>query len=145
MKYKNILFISLIVVLLDQLTKFILIKTLSLSQSIVLIKNILHITYVVNTGAGFGILKNMNSFLIWITIIVIGLIFYLYDKIPKGRLPQTCTALVLGGAVGNLIDRIFVGHVIDFIDFRVWPVFNIADSAITIGVIGLVIYFWRED
>jgi len=145
MKNKKILlWTSLIVILLDQLTKVIVVKTMSLNQSIPLIKNILHLTYVTNTGAGFGIFKNMNSILIWITIVVIGAIFYYYDKIPKKTMPQLCTGLILGGAIGNLIDRVFIGHVIDFIDFRVWPVFNIADSAITIAVIGLLIYFWRK-
>lgn len=145
MKNKKILLLaSLIIILLDQLTKVITVKTMSISQSIPLIKNILHLTYVTNTGAGFGIFKNMNSVLIWITIVVIGAIFYYYDKIPKEKFPQISMGLILGGAFGNLIDRIFIGHVIDFIDFRIWPVFNVADSAITIGVIVLVIYFWKK-
>jgi len=145
MKNKYILFlVSLIIILLDQVIKLVIVKTMSLGQSIVIIKNIVHITYTTNTGAGFGILKNMNSFLMWISIIIIGIILYYYDKIPDKRFPQISAGLILGGAAGNLIDRIFISHVIDFIDFRIWPVFNLADSAITIGVICLLIYFWRK-
>lgn len=135
---------ALIILILDQLTKSIVSGTMSLQQSIPLIKNILHLTYTTNTGAAFGILKNMNYLLTYITIIVIGIILYNYDKLPKNKFPQITAALILGGAIGNLISRIFLGHVIDFIDFRIWPSFNIADSAITTGAIGLIIYFWKK-
>jgi signal peptidase II len=86
----------------------------------------------------------MNPLLIWISLMVIGAILYNYEKIPKENIPQISFALITGGAIGNLISRIFYGYVIDFIDFRVWPAFNIADSAITIGAVMLVIYFWKK-
>jgi len=81
--------------------------------------------------------------LILITIVIIGIILYYYKDLPKKYLPIISTSLILGGAIGNLIDRFLFGFVIDFIDFRIWPAFNIADSAVTIGVIGLIIYFWQ--
>ena len=130
------------VVIADQISKFLIAKYLQ--YSVPLIKNILHLTYIENTGAGFGLFKNMNSLLIWVAIIIIGIIFYNYNKIPKENLPQIMTGLIVGGAFGNLISRIFLGYVIDFIDFRIWPAFNIADSAITIGAIGLIIFFWKK-
>ncbi|MFH2028276.1 MAG: signal peptidase II [Nanoarchaeota archaeon] len=136
--------ISIIILSLDQIVKYIIDKSMSLGQSIPLIPNILHLTYIHNTGAGFGILRDMNSLLIWISLIIIGAILYNYDKIPKENIPQAATALIIGGAAGNLISRIFQGYVIDFIDFRVWPSFNVADSAITIGAIILVIYLWKK-
>lgn len=147
MKNKNISFIlsiSLVIILLDQLTKYIISKYIDLNQSIPLIKNILHLTYITNTGAGFGILKGQNIALIFISLIIIGIILFYFDRITKERQIHAPIALILGGAIGNLIDRAFLGHVIDFIDFRIWPAFNIADSCITIGSLWLIICFWKK-
>lgn len=144
---KNISFIALIslfIVLLDQITKLAIVKNFQLAQSIPLINNFFHLTYIQNTGAGFGFLQGNNSLLIGISIIVIGLILYFYDTIPKHKFAQTATALIIGGALGNLIDRIRLGYVIDFFDFRIWPAFNVADSAITVGVIILIIFLIKE-
>ena len=147
MKNKNIYLISSItvfVILLDQLTKYFISKYMLLHQSIPLIKNILHLTYIQNTGAGFGILKNQNTFLIFTSLIIIGIILFYIKQIIKEKQIHIPIALILGGAFGNLIDRIFLGYVIDFIDFRIWPAFNIADSCITIGALWLIIYFWKK-
>lgn len=132
-KIFTISIISLIVIFLDQLAK------------ILIVKQIIPIDYITNTGASFGLFQDSVSLLIWISIIIIGVIFYLYDKIPvKERIVHIFTALILGGAVGNLIDRIRLRYVIDFIDLKIWPSFNIADAAITIGAIGLIIYLIRK-
>lgn len=147
MKNKSISFIfsiTTLIILLDQLTKYLISKYLNLNQSIPLIKNILHITYLQNTGAGFGMLKGWNTILIFLSLIIIGLILFYFDKITKEKQIFIPIALILGGAIGNLINRIFLGHVIDFIDFRIWPAFNIADSCITIGALWLIIYFWKK-
>jgi len=147
MKNKSILLISsisIIIVILDQITKTLIRKYFSLHQSIPLIKNILHFTYIRNTGAGFGILQQQNIFLIFISLIIIGVILYNFKKIIKEKPIHIPLALILGGAVGNLIDRIFIGYVIDFVDFRIWPAFNVADSAITIGAVWLMFYFWKK-
>jgi len=147
-KNKKILIISstaFLIVFFDQLTKFFIVKHFKVSQSLPILNNIFHLTFVKNTGAGFGILKGFNSFLILISLAVIGIIFYYYRQIKQNQiLLQIIAAFVLGGTIGNLIDRINLGYVIDFLDFRIWPVFNIADSFVTIGIIGLVIYFWRD-
>jgi signal peptidase II len=139
-----ILSISLLIILLDQLTKYLVLKYMPLHQSIPLIKNILHLTYIQNTGAGFGILKGFNLILIFISLIIIGVILFYFEKIIKEKQIHIPIALILGGAFGNLIDRVFLGHVIDFIDFRIWPAFNIADSCITIGALWLIAYFWKK-
>ena len=135
---------SIAVVLLDQLTKLIVIQNISLTQSIPLISNIFHLTYIQNTGAGFGLFQESIRLLIWFSIIVIGLILYFYEAIPGKKYTQASVALILGGTLSNLIDRIRLGYVIDFLDFRVWPSFNIADAAITIGVVGLIIYMLKK-
>ncbi len=147
MKNKSIVFMSsiiFIIVILDQITKRLILKYLSLHQSIPLINNILHFTHIQNTGAGFGILKQQNTFLIFTSLIIIGVILYNFDKTINEKPIHIPIALILGGALGNLVDRIFLGHVIDFIDFRIWPSFNIADSAIMIGALWLMFYFWKK-
>ena len=142
MKKYVVLLIAGIIVLVDQLTKLLALNNLG---SVPIIKNVLHLTLVKNTGAVFGMMHGQNTILIWVSLIVVGFILFYLEDLTESKAGLIMTALVIGGAVGNLIDRIRVGYVIDFIDFRVWPVFNVADSAIMIGVIGLVILsFWKD-
>ena len=131
--------IVLIIVLNDQFTKF-LIKYFNPRTDI----NILKIHIVKNTGAGFGILQGKTHLLAIISLIVAIYIIIKYKDIPKEKKPQILFALLLGGIIGNLIDRLFRGYVIDFIDFGFWPSFNIADAAISISVISLIWYYWKE-
>ncbi|MBU0694150.1 MAG: signal peptidase II [Candidatus Omnitrophica bacterium] len=103
-------------------------------QSIHLIKNILHITVVFNRGAAFGILQGKGTFLVYIGLIFI-LVFLVFIK-KQGQKNLSFLipcGLILGGAISNLYDRIFFGFVVDYIDIRIWPVFNLSDSCITIG------------
>ena len=137
--------VSLCVVLLDQLVKFFIRNSMNIGDSIPVIKNIFHITYVTNFGAGFGIMQGKTSLLIWFAIVVIGIILFYYDKIQEKKSLQIFSGLILGGTLSNLIDRLLFGFVIDFLDFRIWPVFNIGDSCVCIGVIFLIIYFIRKE
>lgn len=106
------------------------------------IPKILHFTLVHNTGIAFGLFKNQGVIFIIISIIAIFLFsWFLYSRRQEedfSKLSILAFSLIIGGAFGNLIDRLQFGFVIDFIDFRVWPVFNIADSAITIGAAILI-------
>lgn len=99
---------------------------------------------VTNTGAGFGILKGQTLWLALISLIVALTVIFNYKKIPPSPFPQFLWGFFLGGVVGNLIDRAVRGYVIDFIDLQVWPAFNVADSAITLSVLGLVWWHWKE-
>jgi len=129
-----IYFIGFVVLFLDQFTKHLALRNLSL-KSIPIIKNVLHLTLTFNTGAAFGILKGYNPFFIFVSIVII--IFFslnLKGFEKKNFLFKCSVGLILGGAIGNLIDRVRFGYVIDFIDLRVWPVFNIADSSVTVGI-----------
>lgn len=119
----------------DQLTKAMIMASMTPGQSLPLLPHILHITYVQNTGAAFGLFKGQQLVFIVFSLIVIGWTIreLLTKPTMEGILRWAC-ALLLGGASGNLIDRLRFGYVIDFIDLRVWPVFNVGDSAITIGV-----------
>ncbi len=135
---------TLFVVVLDRITKTFFVNLLSIGESLVVIKKVFHFTLVYNTGIAFGLFKDKGLVFIVIPIIaIILLIFniYYYRKNDEGlsRGYIFAFSLILAGAIGNLIDRIYFGHVIDFIDFRIWPVFNIADSAITIGAVIIAI------
>jgi signal peptidase II len=142
LKKQDYIFFSMVfgVILFDQLTKFLIRKFFLVNQSLFIIDPFFYFTYLQNTGAGFGLFKGASFILIWIAVIVMGLLLYFYDRIPK--IPG---ALILGGTIGNLIDRIFLGFVTDFIDFRIWPAFNIADSCMTIGVILMLIFLLRQS
>ena len=132
-------FIALGIVLIDQIVK----------QLVLLFKpvwNLLLATihYVQNTGAGFGILKGQTLWLGVVSLLVaVGVIWY-YPKIPKEKWPQVLFAVFLGGVLGNLIDRLFRGYVIDYMDLGFWPAFNLADACISVSVIGLIVYYWKK-
>ena len=144
-KYLTIFSTALIIIIIDQVAKFLIKTNFQLNQTLPIISNIFHLTYIHNFGAGFGILQHQKYFLIFISIIVIGFIFYYLDRIRNNeRLLQMLVGFVLGGTIGNLTDRIINGYVIDFLDFRIWPIFNFADSFVTVGVIGLIVYFWKK-
>ena len=120
----------------DRLTKYFIIKKLVFGQSVKVIPDIFHITLVFNNGAAFGLLRNCAVFFIIFSFAAIALILLIILKAPRlDVLSVVSLALILGGAAGNLVDRLKFGYVIDFLDFRIWPVFNIADSCISIGVV----------
>lgn len=134
----------------DQLTKFIVDRTMPLHRSIPVLDNLFSLTYIRNTGAAFGIFAGSAAafrlpFLILVSVLAAGFICALLRRLPeteKGLM--TALAFILGGAVGNLIDRVVHGEVIDFLDFYWagyhWPAFNVADSFITVGVAITVFY-----
>ncbi len=129
-------------VFLDQLTKFQIVKTMLEGESIGIIQNFFHITYVQNRGIAFGIFQGKVNFITIATVgAIIGLIIYFYKQFKKvGKLENIGFAFIIAGAIGNIIDRIFRGFVVDMIDFRgIWTyVFNLADVYINIGV-GLIL------
>ncbi len=150
-----ILAIFLISIILDQLTKYIVQTRLALYQSITILENFFHITYILNKGAAFGVLSNRSEsfrtpFFIIISILAIaGLIYFYIVYAKNSKLNQIAIALILSGAVGNLIDRIALGVVRDFIDVHWynihWPAFNIADTSISIGTGLLILGLYLED
>ncbi len=99
------------------------------------------LTHIYNTGAAFGLFQDRSIIFVGIAILAAGLIVYYYRRLPDDAwLVRLGLGLQLGGAIGNLIDRLWQGYVTDFIDFRWWPVFNVADSSIVLGVILLGYY-----
>ena len=148
--YGPLLSIAAAVVALDQVTKAIVLATLEPGRTQPVIDGVLHWTLQRNPGAAFGLFQGIPwAFTVLATAIAVAIVA------GAGRIPDRFHAaalgLVLGGAVGNLVDRVARppgfprGHVIDFIDLRVWPVFNVADSAVVVGAALLVIASWRAE
>lgn len=132
--------LAVLVVILDQLTKYYVVTHFFLGESVPVIENIFHWTFILNSGAAFGMLEGSRWLFVLIAAVVIcGIWLLRRDIAAAGILACWGTALFAGGAVGNLIDRARQGVVIDFFDFRIWPIFNVADIAICIGV-GLIIW-----
>ncbi|MEH1866794.1 MAG: signal peptidase II [Nostoc sp.] len=149
MRLKNRLFwiAAFIAFFLDQITKYWVVQTFSLGQTLPLFTGIFHFTYVTNTGAAFSLLSGKVEWLRWlslgVSLVLIALALFgptlnLWDQLGYG--------LILGGAMGNGIDRFVLGHVVDFLDFRLisFPVFNVADSFISIGIVFLLIASFQK-
>lgn len=132
----HVLLIVFTVIALDQATKYLIVKSLTHYDAIEVFP-FLHIVNIRNTGAAFGMFKNLGS--IFFIIISSAAVVFLIYLIVKNAYNLFGLSLILGGAVGNLIDRLFYGKVVDFIDFSVgsfhWPSFNVADSSLTVGII----------
>lgn len=133
-----------LVIFLDRVTKNFFLSFLSLHESLPVIRNVLHMTLVHNTGIAFGLFKDQG--VVFIIVPIIALILLVYNVYYYKRFEDQISemyiigfSLILGGAIGNLIDRVVYGYVIDFIDLQIWPVFNLADSAITVGAVIIAI------
>ncbi len=131
------------IILFDQASKFYIQHSMYIGESIPVIEGIFHITYIENPYTAFGLLKYHTIFFVTAALISLILVILIYKKVifKKDPFIYVPLTLILGGAVGNLIDRMRIdGRVIDFIDFRIWPVFNFADSAIVCGMLVLLIH-----
>ncbi len=138
----------LVFLVLDQLLKYYIRTTMTIGQSIPIINGIFHITYIENPGAAFGILANQRVLFLLLTAVITGIMIYLYFNLQnKKSVAALSLGLVISGAIGNFIDRFFRGTVTDMFDFRIWPVFNIADICICVGIALLcyVIIFKGEE
>lgn len=125
----------LVFLVLDQLLKYWIRSNMTIGQSIPVISGIFHITYIENPGAAFGILANHRILFLLLTIAITGIMVYLYLSLRnKKSLAALSLGLVISGAVGNFIDRFLRGTVTDMFDFQIWPIFNIADICICIGI-----------
>jgi signal peptidase II len=149
-KWKMVLGWVLTILVLDQLTKMIVDRTMSLHQSIPIIDGFFSLTYVRNTGAAFGIFAGSHEafrlpFLILVSVLALGFVVVMLKRLRDEETGLiTALSLIIGGAIGNLVDRVLYGEVIDFLDFYWsnyhWPAFNVADSCITIGVL-ITLYY----
>lgn len=127
--------IILAIFMLDQISKFFVTRLLLEGESLVVVAPVFYLTYLKNPGAAFGLLASWRVVFIVITVLLVVAVVIFARYLPiKSRLAIYGLALLLGGAMGNLVDRLRTGYVIDFLDFRIWPVFNLADVAIVMGV-----------
>ncbi len=138
------------IVIADQVTKHIILQEVGLHASIPVIPGFFHITHIQNPGGAFGFLANQSAMVrgilfLFVSTLAVGLVLWFYHKTPPThRWLAAGFALIVGGAIGNLIDRVRFGKVVDFLDFFIrgwhWPAFNVADSAITIGITIFIIH-----
>ncbi|PMB52489.1 signal peptidase II [Fischerella thermalis CCMEE 5201] len=149
MRLKNKFFwiIAFVAFFLDQITKFWVVQTFSLQQTLPLLPGIFHLTYVTNTGAAFSLLSGKVEWLRWLSLgVSLALIALAWFGPLLNRWEQLGYGLILGGAMGNGIDRFALGYVVDFLDFRLinFPVFNLADVFINIGIVCLLIATFQK-
>jgi len=141
----KVLFVSAILVLADQTSKTIVVKTMSLYESIPVIQNFFHFTYITNDGMAFGINFPFGYYIFTSVSILLTLFlfWYLWSVRTHSIVIRLGISFIIAGAIGNLIDRIFLGAVIDFLDFMIgnfhWYVFNLADSYVTVGMVLVLI------
>lgn len=150
MLYALYLLAIIVLITADQFSKYIIVKNFVENNPITLIEGFFRINYVKNYGAGFSILQNQKIFLIVIGIFAtIGFSYLLIKSTNKETLNRICYILIIGGTIGNLIDRISLNYVVDFLDFFIFtydfPVFNLADSFLTIGCVLLIISILKES
>ena len=134
--------IFIVIIALDQISKFCVTSSMKIGETIPVIKNFFHLTYTLNPGAAFGILPNQRVFFLLIGIILLMAFALFYPRIKKlDKILKAGIIMGVSGSVGNLIDRIQTGDVIDFLDFKVWTaIFNVADVAIVAGMF-IIFYF----
>ncbi|MCA0983551.1 signal peptidase II [Halobacillus yeomjeoni] len=138
------------VIILDQLTKWLVVMNMNLGESIPVVEDFLYLTSHRNQGAAWGILQGQMMFFYIITVIVIGVVVYYIQQYGKeSRLSGVALSLILAGAIGNFIDRLFRKEVVDFVDTYIFsynfPIFNVADSALVIGVILVMIATFLDE
>lgn len=137
--------IAAIIIAIDQVTKWYIVKNLELGENITIIENFLYITSHRNKGAAWGILQGQMWFFYIVTaVVIVGMIYYIQKYTKENKVMGVALGLMLGGAIGNFIDRIFLKEVVDFINTYIFsydfPIFNVADSALCVGVILLFIH-----
>ena len=140
--------VAVLILVIDQISKQAVMTSLRPGESwnpVAALERWVSLTYVTNTGAAFGLFPDYGVVFMVVAVVVIVIIIFYYRHLPGEQwLVQASLGLQLGGALGNLLDRLQHGHVIDFIDFKIWPVFNVADSSIFVGVVILAFYLWRH-
>lgn len=150
-RYGLLIGVSLVIVALDQFTKLLIMTTMHLHESIPVVSGFFNLTYIRNPGAAFGMFATTNSafrlvFFVGTSLFALGLLGTIFYRMhPDDVWGQLTVSSIFGGAIGNLMDRLQYGEVVDFLDVYIgsyhWPAFNVADSAISVGVVSLLILF----
>jgi len=139
-------FIAIIWLVLDQASKYYVMNHFALGESLPVIQNLFHLTYIINRGAAFGMLTNQRWFFLAVAFVLIIVYGFYRKRVNNGPLSlRVGTALLIAGAIGNGIDRYVLHGVVDFFDFRIWPIFNIADIGICVGVVCVIYYLLTSE
>lgn len=141
-------FLSIIILMLglDQVSKWLVRDAMDLGQSIPIISSLISLTYIENRGAAFGIMAGGRVLFIALTFLLLAfLLWYRHQNKHQSFLLEMSTGLIIAGALGNLIDRILKGSVTDFIDFHFFPIFNVADIAVTCGVFLMAVFIFKDE
>ena len=131
-----VLILAIAVAAVDQGIKYYVQSHMTLGMSMPVINGVFHITYILNPGAAFGLLEYKTALFVAVAFGMLAPLLYFYRHIAAGHwlLRLGAAGLLAGGAIGNVIDRMTIGYVVDYLDFRIWPVFNLADITIVTGV-----------
>lgn len=140
-------------IIMDQITKLLAIEHLKGQPSIPVIKNVFCLQYLENKGAAFGMMQNQQIFFVVVGILLLGITAFVYLRMPCNRrftLMRICLVMVAAGAIGNMIDRVVYGYVVDFLYFELidFPIFNVADIYVTVAAFGLVLlimFYYKEE
>ena len=151
-KYIKLILITAVVIFLDQLTKFLIVKQMPLYSSIAIIPDFFNLVHYRNSGGAFSLMANSSvnvRFFVFIVLSIVAIFFimYLFFKIPEEKkMLQVSMAMIFSGACGNMVDRLRFMYVVDFLDFYIkdyhWPAFNVADSSISIGVVIIMFHIF---
>lgn len=141
--------VILIIIILDQTSKFLITNFFNVGDTLTIIRNFFNLTYHKNLGAAFGIFQGSILFLICISLLILVYLIKEMKKSISNKLIFYSFITLIGGLIGNLIDRVFLGYVRDFLEFKIFnynaPIFNVSDICITIGVISLIIFAFMEE
>ncbi|GCL68391.1 lipoprotein signal peptidase [Veillonella tobetsuensis] len=138
--------IAIIWLVLDQVTKYYVMNHFAIGESVSVIQNVFHLTYIINRGAAFGMLANQRWFFLVVAFILIIVYAIYHKKVNRGPISlRIGSALLISGAIGNGIDRYVLHGVVDFFDFRIWPIFNVADIGICVGVACIIYHLLRNE
>ena len=138
--------IAIIWLVLDQVSKYYVMNHFAIGESVSVIQNVFHLTYIINRGAAFGMLTNQRWFFLVVAFILIIVYAIYHKKVNRGPISlRIGSALLISGAIGNGIDRYVLHGVVDFFDFRIWPIFNIADIGICVGVVCVMYYLLTSE
>ena len=138
--------IAIIWLVLDQVSKYYVMNHFAIGESVSVIQNVFHLTYIINRGAAFGMLANQRWFFLVVAFILIIVYAIYHKKVNRGPISlRIGSALLISGAIGNGIDRYVLHGVVDFFDFRIWPIFNVADIGICVGVACIIYHLLRNE
>lgn len=138
--------IAIIWLVLDQVSKYYVMNHFAIGESVSVIQNVFHLTYIINRGAAFGMLANQRWFFLVVAFILMIVYAIYHKKVNRGPISlRIGSALLISGAIGNGIDRYVLHGVVDFFDFRIWPIFNVADIGICVGVACIIYHLLRNE